>query len=150
MTYFGSDALAEAVQTALTALPAVTGALADGAGGVVGSTTAPSPANPVLIHYPLSLPYPERPINANAAPEFQTGTYVVRLIVEGWSDQPIKAASDAMFAALDGLDATIDGVRAQMSAAEEWTNRSYDETVGGVSVHIRERGTIFNALVTFP
>ncbi len=141
----GSRYLRQFVQETLEAVPEIVAALAHGADGIVGATTAPF-AVPALIHYPETLTY-SGPINGGAPPNFEEGRYVVRLICEGWSDEPIVDAADAMLAALSGAAGQIIGSGGtydiRMDVRSEWPNTSYLETVGGASVPHREIGDIF-------
>lgn len=141
----GSRYLRQFVQSTLEGVPAIVAALADGADGIVGATTAPF-AVPALIHYPETLTY-SGSLNGGDPPTREEGRYVVRLICEGSSDAPITDAADAMLAALSGAVGQIVGGGAtydiRMDVASEWPNTSYIETIGGASVPHREIGDIF-------
>lgn len=145
----GSRYLRQFVQQTLAAEAAITDALAEGAASIVGTTTAPF-AVPALIHYPETLAY-SGPLNGGLPPNEETGRYVVRLICEGQSDEPIVDAADAMLAALSGATGQIAGADGtydiRLDVASEWPNTSYIEAVNGVAVYHRELGDVFEVQI---
>lgn len=97
---FGSELVAEAVYGVLAGLPAVTAATGD---RIVNLSVAGDLALPAALHYMDNGDY-GGPIGQAATSE--RVRYVVRLVCEGASTDPIRAAAEAAFAAFDGFEAT--------------------------------------------
>lgn len=116
VVYFGSELVAETVYGALAELPAVTAAVGD---RIVNLSVVPEQvAVPAALHYMEAGTY-DGPIGQAVASERMR--YVVRFSCEGQSTDPIKAAAEAAFAALDGYEAyPADGISLVFQASGEW------------------------------
>lgn len=114
--YFGSETVAAEVYAVLSGLAAVTSVTP--AGQIINLSVVPeSIALPAVLHYMESGLY-DGPIGQPQT--FEKMRYVVRFTCLGESTDPIKAAAEAAFIALDGHTAIRDGADLNFYATGEW------------------------------
>lgn len=140
---FGSEVAAQVVFEELSALPAVTAAVA---GRVFGLSIVPSRHNlPAGLFYPVASGY-DGPISGPATSE--TLSVVVRFVCEGTSTAPIRAAAEAQYTALAGqsFERTIDGDVYALDFTEEAEALPTTEYESGI--YRRSLGTRYRVNVT--
>jgi len=116
MVYFGSETISEEIYAVLAALPAVTTVVP--AARILNLSVVPASVSlPAVLHYMETGTY-DGPIGYTQTHERMR--YVVRLTCVGESTNPIRAAAEAAFVALDGLEATRDGANLGFQVSGEW------------------------------
>lgn len=137
---FGSEIAAAFVRTQLLALPAVTAAIGTRLANLM--VLPADMALPGLIHYAEQGTYGAAMGGGGIASERLR--YVVRLICQGESTEPIKVAAESQLTALDGATGMQGGAFVAVSATGEWPLTTTLED----GVYYRQLGTLYDIDIT--
>ena len=138
---FGSETVAEEVNVVLAGVAAVAAAV--GTRIVPLSVLPPEFPSPAVLHH-MDASTSSGPVGSDAAINSEVLRYAVRLVCEGWSTDPIRAAAEAMIVALNGHNAQRGADYLTFMATGEWPLT----TVLDDGVPYRQLGAYFDVEIT--